>query len=341
MKSTTQLPSIEGICKSQKQLSGYITETPLINSPTLSYELQADVWIKDETVSPIHCFKHRGALTHLLRARESTSITAAVTSSTGNHGLGVAYAAKRLGVPAHIFLPTHASSVKLKAIQELGATIHLTGADIDDAKETGRAFARQPGYTFVDDGESMDVIEGAGTVGLEIAQALNHIDAVFIPMGSGSLGSGNACAIKSISPQTQIICVQSSGARAMAESFRQQRPVELPINTIADGLVCRKPAKLALECLLAFINDVKIVHDVSILSAVHILATRCKLLTEPSGAAGLAALRTCRHEFVGKRVVIIVTGANVSSDLLEDLNYAKINPSLTKSPVQISKEAER
>jgi len=139
-------------------------------------------------------------------------------------------------------------------------------------------------------------------------------------MGSGSLGSGCACAIKGISPKTRVICVQSSGSQAMAESFRQRRAVELPIDTIADGLVCREPGALALRSLLAFVDDVEVVDDEQILSAVSQLTTRCKLLVEPSGAAALAAMRNRRDEIAGKRVVLVATGANISRETLEVLN---------------------
>jgi threonine dehydratase len=190
--------------------------------------------------------------------------------------------------------------------------MHTSGADIDEAKSEARVFARRHGYAFVDDGESLGVIEGAGTIGLEIAQQLQDVDSVFIPMGSGSLGGGCGCAIKAISPKTRVICVQSRGSRAMAESFRQRRPIELPINTtIADGLVCRKPADLALRSLLAFVDDVSIVDDSQILSAVGDLLVTCGLPAEPSGAAALAAMRNRRPEIIGKRVVIVVTGANI------------------------------
>jgi len=162
------LPSLSGIVAAQELLAPYNCETPLTRSSELS-EFAADVWIKDETVSPIRCFKHRGALTELIRVGRLSRVSAAVTSSTGNHGLAVAYAAKQLGLAAHIVLPAGASAIKKAGIPALGGTIHSLGADIDEAKAEARIFARQSGIAFVDDGESLGVIEGAGTIGLEIA----------------------------------------------------------------------------------------------------------------------------------------------------------------------------
>src|ERR1043165_7616927 len=129
-------------------------------------------------------------------------------------------------------------------------------------------------------------------------------------MGSGSLAAGCGCAIKGISPSTRVICVQSRGSQAMTESFRQRRPIEMPVSTIADGLVCRQPADLALRGLLAFADDVELVEDSQILSAVDELSIEYGLRCEPSGAAALAAIRNRREEIVGKRVVLVITGAN-------------------------------
>jgi len=322
VQSNALLPTSSGIRAAAEQLQAYTCETPLTKSSVLAEELNADVWIKNETVSPIRCFKHRGALTHLLRARNNTPLATVVTSSTGNHGLGVAYAAKQLGSLAHIFLPWDAGTVKRIAIERLGATIHPFGNDIDEAKGEARMFAAEHGYGFVDDGESLDVIEGAGTAGLEIVRLLENVDFVFVPMGSGSLVSGCACAVKAASPKTKVIAVQSSGSRAMAESFRQRRAVSLSISTVADGLVCREPADLALRSLLAFVDDVEIVEDAQILSSVCDLAVNCGLLVEPSGAAALAGARNRCTEITDRRVVIMATGANISRETLESLGLA-------------------
>jgi threonine dehydratase len=314
------LPTASGIRAAAELLRPYSCETSLTRSSTLSNEFCADVWIKNEIASPIRCFKHRGALTHLLRAAHRTPLSAVVTSSSGNHGLGVAYAAKQLGSTAHVFLPVDANAVKRASIEALGATIHSFGSDIDEAKGEARAFASQREYAFVDDGESLDVIEGAGTIGLEITQSLENVDLVFIPMGSGSLAGGCGCAIKAASPSTKVIAVQSSGSPAMAESFRQRCAVTLPIHTIADGLVCREPADLALRCLLAFVDDVEVVEDGQILSAVYDLAVACGLPVEPSAAAALAAARNRREEVNRRRVVIVATGGNISAEISQALN---------------------
>lgn len=298
------------------RLAPYAFPTPLVRAPLLSRDLGCDLWVKNETVSPVASFKWRGALNDLLR--DGPRPRAVVTSSTGNHGQGVAWAARTLGIPAHVFLPSNPNPTKRAKIALLGATIHETGYDLDDAKAQAIAFAREDELRFVDDGESEGVIEGAGTVGAEIAKTLERIDTVFVPMGSGSLAAGVAMAVKQVHPRTQVVAVQSSGSPAMVESFHQRQPVERPANTIADGLVCRVPAAAALETLVRFVDDAVTVSDDEILSAARTMILGAHVLVEPSGAAGLAA--ALRENVQGKTIVVIATGSNVTPELFARLH---------------------
>lgn len=310
------LPTPEGIRAAREVIRPFLAETPLVRSELLSRALAADVSLKVETVSPVASFKARGATTALVRARERGSLEAAVTSSTGNHGQGVAFAARALGIPAHVFMPERPNPVKARMVEAFGATLHLVGHDIDAAKEEAQAFADEAGLPFVDDGESADVMEGAGTVGLEIGERLTDIDAVFVPMGSGNLASGCAAGVKASHPAARVVAVQSTGAPAMVESFHARRPVERSIDTVADGLVSRVPARLALEAVWELVDDAVAVPDESILAAVRTMAEDAHVLVEPSGAAGLAAAWHRRHALAGLRVVLVLTGANVSADML-------------------------
>jgi threonine dehydratase len=290
----------------------------VVRAEILSRALDADVWLKNETTSPIGSFKARGALTAILRAREKGAPPGAVTSSTGNHGQGVAYAARLVDWPAHVFLPHGSNPVKRRMIAALGATIHESGADIDEAKATARSFAEAQRLSFIDDGESLDVMEGAGTVGLEAAERLPGIGTVLVPMGSGTLAVGCAVGIKGRQAGARVVAVQSSGAPAMVESFVARRPVEQPIDTLADGLACRVPARLALEGLCTWIDEAMVVPDALLLRALAALVEHAHVLAEPAGAAGLAALWTRRSELRGQRVLLVVTGANVTMPVLRD-----------------------
>ena len=317
-RAPLRLPHPTGIERARTALRAYLPETPLVRSELLSRALDAEVWLKNETVSPIASFKLRGALTALLRARDAGAAAEAVTSSTGNHGQGVAYAARALGVTAHIFLPRGANPVKRRMIEALGATIHEGGTDLDDAKADAERFAASRGFLFVDDGESLDVMEGAGTVGLEVAERLPEIDVLFVPMGSGTLAVGCAVALKGLQPRARVVTVQSSGSPAMVESFHARRSVERAIDTVADGLVCRIPARLALEGLWIWVDDAVSIPDGALLQALRALVEHAHVLVEPAGAAALAAAWAARADLRGRRVVLILTGANVTMPILAD-----------------------
>lgn len=291
--------------------------TPLVRALLLSRDLDCDVWVKNETVSPIASFKWRGALNDILR---EPAMRGVVTSSTGNHGQGVAWAAQRAGISAHIFLPIDANPAKRAKIALLGATIHDVGHDLDAAKEIAIEFAQREGLRFVDDGESEGVIEGAATIGLELADALDRIDVVFIPMGSGSLASGIAMAVKERHPNARAIAVQASGSPAMVESFHARRAIDRPAQTIADGLICRVPAQLALDALLAHVDDAITVSDEELLSASRAMMLGAHVLVEPSGAASLAAALHFREAIRGKTIVLIATGANVTEEILRRIH---------------------
>jgi threonine dehydratase len=315
-RASIRLPHLAGIEQARAALQGHLPETPLVRSELLSRALLADVWLKNETVSPIASFKLRGALTALLRAGDG-SAAEAVTSSTGNHGQGVAAAARAVGVPAHVFLPHGANPVKRRMIEALGAAIHEAGRDIDEAKAEAQRFAASRGALFVDDGESLAVMEGAGTVGLEVAERLPDVDLLLVPMGSGTLVTGCAVALKSRQPRAQVVAVQSAGSPAMVESFHARRAVERAIDSFADGLVCRVPARLALEGLWTWVDDAVAVPDASLLQAVRALVEHAHVLVEPAGAAGLAAAWARRQALAGRRVVLVLTGANVTLPVLE------------------------
>lgn len=309
-------PTFEGVKRAAERLRPHMAPTPLYRSEPLSRAFDGEVWLKVETATPIASFKLRGALNHLLVARSAGPVASAVTSSTGNHGQGVAYAARLLGMTADIFLPDGCPLVKQTMIRLFGATLHVGGADIDDAKERARAFCATTGGEFVDDGESVTLIEGAGTIGHEIGTTLRDVDVVFASMGSGSLAAGTALGVKGQQPRTKVMAVQSEGAPAMVESFRARRAVERPVDSLAESIVCRVPAATALAALLRHVDDALLVSDRELLAALHTLLAWGHVLVEPGAAAGLAGAWSRRKKLRGKRVVLVLSGANVDPEMI-------------------------
>lgn len=311
-----QAPTFDGVLEARNRLAAHLHPTPLTHSTGLSDLLGADVWLKVETISPIASFKARGALNHILLALEAATCSGAVTSSTGNHGQGVAYAAKLVGVPADIFLPVGSVAIKKRMIRLFGGSVHEVGRDIDDAKEHARRFAVDRNATFVDDGELVPMIEGAATLGLELAEGLAGIDRVYTPMGSGVLAAGVGLSVHSRQPRAEVIAVQSHGSPAMVESFRAKRPVERPIDTFADCIVCRVPALQALDGILRWVDDCRLVSDEDLLGAMHTMLVLGHILVEPGAASVLARAFLDRREIRGKRIVLVVSGANVDNGMI-------------------------
>ena len=307
-----ELPSLPGIEAALANIRPHLPETPLVRSELLSRAFDADVRLKLETLTPVASFKLRGALNDVIRARERGASSLFVTSSTGNHGQGVAYAARLLGASAAVFLPAAANPVKAAAIRAFGASLYLVGRDNNEAKEAAREHARRHGAHFVDDGESLDVMEGAGTVGLEVARACDGLDAVFVPVGDAPLITGSGCALKAVQPQVRVIGVQAAGAPALSRSFRSGEHHECEVDTLADGLATRFPARRALAGIRAFADDVLEVPDEEMLGAMHTLLESAHVLVELAGAAALAGAWRERSRLAGKRVVLILSGANAT-----------------------------
>ena len=312
-----ELPTLAGIENALERIRPYLAETPLLRSELLSRALAADVWLKVDTMSPIASFKLRGALTDILRAHEKSRLTRVITSSTGNHGQGVAYAANLLGLQADIFLPAKANPVKAATVRAFGAELHLVGRDNTEAKDQAKALAADTGGHFVDDGESLDLMEGAGTLGLEVARGLDDIHTLMIPVGDAPLVTGSGTALKAIQQRARAVGVQASGAAALADSYHLGEPVEREVDTLADGLASRYPAERAFAGIRTVADEVLTVSDEQLLSALHTLAECGHVLVEPAGAAALAGAWSIRDQLKDKRVVLILSGANVTMDVLK------------------------
>ena len=310
-------PNLSAIHDARRFLADYLTPTRLVPAHSLSRATSRRVYLKLETDLPTASFKVRGALYALAKSLQKTPIHEVVTSSTGNHGAAVAYAASLLGVKATVFLPENCNPIKRQRIASLGAAIVQRGKDITDAFQEVAQYAEQHGAYFLNDATDEDLPAGPGTIGCEILEQLPNVSTILVPMGDTALIRGIAAAARQISPAVRIIGVQSEQAPAYYLSWKRGEAVcTETCDTIADGLSTRTTVAANVDAIRRLVDDVVLVSDQELLDAIARLLFDEQVLAEPSGAATTAALLQQRSQ-VGENVVLVVTGANVSREVLE------------------------
>jgi threonine dehydratase len=260
-------------------------------------------------MNPIRSFKGRGADFLLSQRADHQPL---ICASAGNFGQAMAYACRKRGVPLTVYAATTANAYKIERMRSMGASVILVGNDFDSAKEEARHIARSKGYSMIEDALSIETVEGAGTIGLELVSVPN-IDMVLIPLGNGALFNGTATVFKALSPNTKRIAVQASGAPAMTESWRSGTLVtHSEINTIADGIGVRLPIPEALADMEPLVDDIITVEDRSIIEAMNLIHNHVGVIAEPSGAAGVAAILEQRVRFAGLRIASVICGGNLT-----------------------------
>ncbi|ONI85847.1 hypothetical protein ALI144C_12080 [Actinosynnema sp. ALI-1.44] len=269
-----------------------------------------DVLLKVETMNPLRCFKGRGALAFVDSVEWGVTV---IVASSGNFGQAMAYACGRREIPIEVFLPENVNPAKLAAIRSFGAKVHLSGVDTDAAKRNAHEYAGQRSdRLMVRDGNESLIAEGAGTIGVELLRS-GPLDTVVVPVGDGALINGIARWVKAHSPSTQVIGVGSTGAPAMVRSWRAGRSVAHPADTIAEGIAIGDPLPQSVRWVHELVDDMVLVDDSAILTAMGQALRGLGILLEPSGAAGLAAV----GGVPGERVAVVLTGANARPGQLE------------------------
>ncbi len=298
-------------------LREYLSPTRLIPAPCLSEFSGAEVFLKLENENPTGSFKVRGALNALACRRRRGRLEGVVTSSTGNHGAGVAYAARQFDLAAAIFLPENPNPVKRARIAQLRAQIFEVGRDLEESRQHAVQFSRERGWPLIVDVDDPDICAGAATIGCEILEQLPRADVILIPVGDSNLIRGVAFAAKHLKEGVKIIGVQAEGAPAYYLSWKEGRAVQTETaDTIADGLATRTTTDANVRGLRELVDDMRVVTDEEMIRGVGRLLLDEHVVAEPSGAAATAALLAGGREFEGKILVLLVTGANVPREIL-------------------------
>ena len=286
--------------------------TPQYHADSMSRLLGTKILVKVETANPIRSFKGRGA--EFLASKISAGARL-ITASAGNFGQAMAYACARRGIELTVYATVNANALKLERMRALGATVVLHGDDFDAAKMEAKCVAAATGVRMVEDGYEPATGEGAGTIGMELANAREEIDAVLLPLGNGALACGVGRYLKHARPKVRIVAVQSAGAPAMIESWRQKRVVTFDsMATIADGIGVRIPIPECVRDMEGIVDDGLFVQDVSLIEAMRRAHDHLGIVLEPSGAAGLAAILEHGERFAGQNIAVVLCGGNLTPE---------------------------
>ena len=305
------LPSPADVLAAGFRLRGIVERTPLVRSKALSARAGTDVWLKCENLQRTGSFKLRGATNALAALTAAERARGVVASSAGNHGLGLAHAARALGVQARIFVPAAAPEVKRRGILALGADVNDDAADYDAAHDAAQAYARDHGKTFVNPCAGDALLAGQGTVALEILEELPTLAAVVAPVGGGGLVGGMASYLRAAAPAVRILGAQSDRTDAMARSLSAGRIVDIGHDpTLAEGLAGAIDAE-GLAIGRAALDDIAVVGEDAVADAIAWLAREEGLIVEGSGAVGVAALLTGALGSVPGPVAVVVSGGNI------------------------------
>ncbi len=316
MVRLTSLPTIDEIERAEERIRRYIPPTPLEPSPRLSERLGREVLLKLECFQPIRVFKIRGALNKLLSLGDGDLRRGVLTASSGNHGFAIAYAARLFGAKAVICVPENVNPQKLKAIQEQGAEVVMFGSGYDETYENALKEAARRGLTFVHAFDDRDVIAGQGTCGLEISRQAKGVDSAVVAIGGGGLISGVAIALKALGT-SYVYGAETTAIPSMFESIVQKRLVHVPPGrTIADGMQASVPGGLTFEAVSKYVDRIGLVTDDQIMDAIYELLVDGRVLAEPAGASPLAALEGPLRNEKGDKTVLVVSGGNISVELL-------------------------
>jgi threonine dehydratase len=308
----------------RERIAKEVIRTPLVFSDAASRRAGGLVHLKLENLQRTGSFKVRGALSKVTSLTPEERQRGLVCASSGNHGLGVAYASSRLGVRCVVVLPQNANPHKMSLVKELGAEVVCYGETSDVCQQKADEISQEKGHSLLHPFADPALIAGQGTVGLEVLEDLPEVEEVYVPVGGGGLISGIAVAIREQRPKTRIWGVQPQHANSMWAALRQGKVVALEeVRTIADGLAARITNGLNFALVRRYVEDVILVSDQAILDSMWFLLEHAKVLVEPSGAASFAGL-IANAKGAGAAVAVM-SGGNVSLRQIEEFRRIQGN----------------
>jgi threonine dehydratase len=313
---TDTIVSLDEIRAARERIAPYVRRTPLLPAPPLTGETPAGLVLKLENLQVSGSFKARGAFNNLLQLAPEQRARGVVTASGGNHGLAIAYACQRLGLPATVYLPETASADRVARVIAFGATVIQHGTNPNDALDRARQHAESEGAPYIHPFDAIRTVQGTGTLGLELLEDVPDADCVLIAIGGGGLIGGMAAAIKQTRPDVVVIGVEPTGAATMQAALRAGRVVELEqVRTIADTLAPRYVSELTRSLAERYVDRIALVEDGQMVAAMRWLWRECNQLVEPAGAAVVAAFRSGAVDLGQfRRPVALICGGNAAAE---------------------------
>ena len=302
--------TIDKVFHASVVLKDIIRPTPLAKDYGIAPDCK--LYFKPENLQNTGSFKLRGSGYKIAQLSEEEKAKGVIACSAGNHAQGVALAASKCGISSLICLPDTAPISKIEATKAYGAQVCLVEGVYDDAYNKALELKEERGYTFVHPFDDENVIAGQGTIGLEIVNAMDDLDAVIVPIGGGGLISGVAYAIKSLRPNIKVYGVQAEGAPSMFNSVHTGHIQQLEsVSTIADGIAVKKPGEITFDMVSKYVDDIALVTEDEISSAILALIEKQKMIAEGAGAVSVAAAMFNKFPIQGKKVVSLISGGNI------------------------------
>ena len=301
-----------------ERISGQVVRTPTLYSKTLSNITGADIWLKFENLQFTAAYKERGALNALLQLTEEQRSRGVIAASAGNHAQGLSYHGTRLGMPVTIVMPRTTPTVKVMQTESVGGKVVLEGETFDEAYAHARKLEGELGLTFVHPFDDPRVAAGQGTVALEMLEDAPEIETLVVPIGGCGLLSGMGTAARGIKPGIGLVGVQ---AQLFPSMYAKLKHLDLPCggDTLAEGIAVKEPGEFTSKVLANIVDDVVLVSEAALESAVAVLLQIEKTVVEGAGAAGLAAVMTHKKRFAGRKVGIVLCGGNIDTRLLANV----------------------
>lgn len=307
--------TLDKIYDASRVLQDVIHPTAIVKASAI--DVDCDLYLKPECLQLTGSFKLRGSGYKISQLTDEEKKRGVIACSAGNHAQGVALAATKYGIKSLICLPDGAPISKVEATKSFGADVCMVQGVYDDAYKEACRLRDEKNYTFIHPFDDENVIAGQGTIGLEIMNEMNDVDAVICAIGGGGLISGVACAIKHLNPKVKVYGVQSEGAASMYESIKKGEIITLDkASTIADGIQVKEPGKLTYKYVKQYVDEVVTVSDDEISTAILTLIEKQKMVAEGAGAAPLAAVMFNKVPVKGKKVVCVVSGGNIDVTIL-------------------------